>query len=68
MSKADPNSLSLGKHVVVIGAGNTAMDAARMSKRIRGVEDVTVVYRRTDSSLAAGWFWVRWMQAAESVW
>ena len=32
---------------VVIGAGNTAMDAARAAKRLPGVEDVTIVYRRT---------------------
>lgn len=52
-AKADPASLDLGKHVVVIGAGNTAMDAARMAKRIRGVEDVTVVYRRTKRYMPA---------------
>lgn len=52
-AKFHPETLDLGKHVVVIGAGNTAMDAARMAKRIRGVEDVTVVYRRTKRYMPA---------------
>ncbi len=42
-----PDAIPAGKHVVVIGAGNTAMDAARAAKRLPGVEDVTIVYRRT---------------------
>ncbi len=36
-----------GKRVCVIGAGNTAMDAARVSLRLPGVEEVYIVYRRT---------------------
>lgn len=52
-AKAAPDSLKLGKHVVVIGAGNTAMDAARMAKRMPGVEDVTVAYRRTKRCMPA---------------
>lgn len=39
--------VDLGKKVVVIGGGNTAMDTARAAKRTRGVDDVTLVYRRT---------------------
>ena len=35
------------KNAVVIGGGNTAMDAARAAKRIKGVEKVSLVYRRT---------------------
>jgi putative selenate reductase len=38
---------TLGKHVVVLGAGNVAMDTARSAKRVSGVEDVTIVYRRS---------------------
>ena len=38
---------ALGKSVAVIGAGNSAMDAARAAKRVPGVEKVTIVYRRT---------------------
>ncbi len=37
----------LGADVVVIGGGNTAMDAARAAKRVRGVQNVRLVYRRT---------------------
>lgn len=39
--------VKLGKNVVVIGAGNTAMDTARAAKRTEGVESVYLVYRRT---------------------
>jgi len=42
----------LGKRVVVIGGGNSAMDAARVSLRL-GAEDVTVVYRRTRKEMPA---------------
>jgi glutamate synthase (NADPH) small chain len=44
--------LPLGKHVVVIGAGNTAMDALRVSKRL-GAESVTCVYRRSKAEAPA---------------
>lgn len=37
--------VTVGRHVMVVGCGNTAMDAARCSKRL-GAE-VTVVYRRS---------------------
>jgi putative selenate reductase len=39
--------IKLGKNVVVIGGGNTAMDAARAAKRAEGVQRVSIVYRRT---------------------
>jgi glutamate synthase (NADPH/NADH) small chain len=38
--------VGMGKRVAVVGAGNTAMDAARVSLRM-GAESVSVVYRRT---------------------
>ena len=38
---------SLGENVIVIGGGNTAMDAARAAKRTPGVGNVRLVYRRT---------------------
>lgn len=41
------------RHVVVSGGGNTAMDASREALRMDGVEDVTVVYRRTESEMPA---------------
>ncbi|MDR0436092.1 MAG: FAD-dependent oxidoreductase, partial [Propionibacteriaceae bacterium] len=40
-----------GKKVMVIGGGNTAMDACRTAKRLGG--DVTIVYRRTRSEMPA---------------
>lgn len=49
----DPKGISLGKHVLVIGGGNTAMDAARAAKRVPGVEDVTIVYRRSIEEMPA---------------
>ena len=36
----------LGEDVIVIGGGNTAMDAARAAKRVKGVKRVRLVYRR----------------------
>ena len=52
-AKKAPESLNLGKNVVVIGGGNTAMDAARAAKRIPGVEKVSLVYRRTKRYMPA---------------
>ncbi len=40
-----------GKEVLVIGGGNTAMDAARTAHRLGG--HVTIVYRRTRSEMPA---------------
>jgi formate dehydrogenase major subunit len=45
------NRIGLGKRVVVIGGGNTAMDMARTSRRLGA--DVTVVYRRVRESMPA---------------
>ncbi len=45
--------LDLGKNVVVIGGGNTAMDTARAAKRCQGVEHVYLVYRRTKRYMPA---------------
>jgi putative selenate reductase len=44
--------LELGARVLVIGGGNTAMDAARTARRLVG-EPVTVVYRRTEREMPA---------------
>jgi homotetrameric NADPH-dependent glutamate synthase len=38
--------VGMGRRVAVVGAGNTAMDACRVSLRM-GAEEVTCVYRRT---------------------
>jgi glutamate synthase (NADPH/NADH) small chain len=40
-----------GKNVIVVGGGNTAMDAARTAKRLGG--NVTIVYRRTKAEMPA---------------
>ena len=40
------------KHVVVVGGGNVAMDAARMGYRL-GAEKVDIVYRRTKTEMPA---------------
>jgi dihydropyrimidine dehydrogenase (NAD+) subunit PreT len=45
-------SIPVGKHVAVIGAGNTAIDAATIAKRL-GAESVTMVYRRTPTEMTA---------------
>ncbi|WP_276912560.1 NAD(P)-dependent oxidoreductase [Aneurinibacillus aneurinilyticus] len=45
-------TISLGKRVVVIGAGNTAIDAATCSHRL-GAEQVTIMYRRTEDEMTA---------------
>ena len=46
-AKKAPETLDLGENVVVIGGGNTAMDAARAAVRLPGVKRVSLVYRRT---------------------
>ncbi|MBN1824147.1 MAG: NADPH-dependent glutamate synthase [Endomicrobiales bacterium] len=42
----------VGGHVVVIGGGNTAIDAARTALRL-GAEEVNLVYRRSEQELPA---------------
>ena len=37
----------LGKRIVVVGGGNTAVDSARAALRIKGVDSVVVLYRRS---------------------
>ncbi|MCG8511698.1 MAG: NADPH-dependent glutamate synthase, partial [Rhodospirillales bacterium] len=44
--------IGLGKSVVVIGAGNTAMDCLRVSKRL-GAPTVRCVYRRSEAEAPA---------------
>lgn len=44
--------LQPGKHVAVIGAGNTAMDALRVSLRL-GAENVHCIYRRSKTEAPA---------------
>ncbi|WP_274310528.1 NAD(P)-dependent oxidoreductase [Solibacillus daqui] len=51
-SKATFTDKVVGKKVVVIGAGNTAIDAATCSVRL-GAEQVQIVYRRTSKEMTA---------------
>jgi NADPH-dependent glutamate synthase beta subunit-like oxidoreductase len=43
---------AIGRHVAVYGGGNTAMDAARVARRL-GAEDAVIVYRRTREQMTA---------------
>ena len=51
--KEKDGHLNLGKNVVVIGGGNTAMDTARAAMRADGTEHVYLVYRRTKRYMPA---------------
>lgn len=51
--RANPRQVKLGRHVVVVGGGNTAMDTARAATRVRGVKTVTLVYRRDAANMPA---------------
>jgi NADPH-dependent glutamate synthase beta subunit-like oxidoreductase len=42
----------LGRRVAVYGAGNTAMDAARVAQRL-GAQEAMVIYRRTQAEMPA---------------
>ncbi len=42
-----------GKRVAVIGGGNTAMDVARTAKRLKEVEEVYLIYRRSEAEMPA---------------
>ena len=50
----DKGALEIGRRVVVIGGGNTAIDIAVQAKRL-GAEDVTIVYRRGPGHMGATW-------------
>jgi dihydropyrimidine dehydrogenase (NAD+) subunit PreT len=50
----DKGALEIGRRVVVIGGGNTAIDIAVQAKRL-GAEDVTIVYRRGPDHMGATW-------------
>ncbi len=48
------NHVVLGKNVIILGGGNTAMDVARTARRLIGKDEkVTIVYRRTRNEMPA---------------
>ncbi len=49
----DSSKLQMGKRVVVIGGGDTAMDCARAALRCPGVKEATIVYRRAFEQMPA---------------
>jgi formate dehydrogenase major subunit len=49
---AKGNKVDIGDDVVVVGGGNTAIDAARTSRRL-GAKNVTILYRRTRDEMPA---------------
>ena len=54
MDAANPETdtpINIGKKVIVVGGGNTAMDSCRTAKRLGG--DVTLVYRRSEAEMPA---------------
>ncbi len=54
MDAANPETdtpINIGKKVIVVGGGNTAMDSCRTAKRLGG--DVTLVYRRSEVEMPA---------------
>ena len=54
MDAANPTTdtpLNLGKNVMVVGGGNTAMDSCRTAKRLGA--KVTLVYRRSEAEMPA---------------
>jgi dihydropyrimidine dehydrogenase (NAD+) subunit PreT len=51
-SKHQPLQLRVGRNVIVIGAGNTAIDCATIARRL-GAERVTMLYRRTENEMTA---------------
>jgi NADPH-dependent glutamate synthase beta subunit-like oxidoreductase len=51
-SVASGEKPAIGRHVAVYGGGDTAMDAARVARRL-GAEDAVIVYRRTREQMPA---------------
>jgi glutamate synthase (NADPH/NADH) small chain len=45
-SKLSPHTMHIGRNVIVVGAGNTAIDCATIAKRL-GAPSVTILYRRS---------------------
>ncbi|APV49505.1 dihydropyrimidine dehydrogenase [Betaproteobacteria bacterium GR16-43] len=56
---SDFSKVPIGRKVVVIGGGMTAVDAAVQSKKL-GAEDVTIVYRRGEEAMSASGYEQDW--------
>lgn len=46
-------SVRIGPRVGIIGGGNAAIDAARVARRLPGVTEVSIIYRRTRNEMPA---------------
>ena len=57
----DLSTLPVGRRVVVIGGGMTAVDAAVQSRKL-GAEEVTIVYRRGAEAMSASAVEQQWAQ------
>ncbi len=57
----DFSTLPIGRRVLVIGGGMTAVDAAVQSRRL-GAEEVTIVYRRGQEQMSASHHEQAWAQ------
>ncbi|HRI18893.1 MAG TPA: NAD(P)-dependent oxidoreductase, partial [Burkholderiaceae bacterium] len=57
----DRSSLPMGRRVIVLGGGMTAVDAAVQSRRL-GAEEVTIVYRRGQAQMPATGHEQAWAQ------
>ncbi|MBL8520245.1 MAG: NAD(P)-dependent oxidoreductase [Betaproteobacteria bacterium] len=55
----DYGGVPIGRQVVVIGGGMTAVDAAVQSRKL-GAEDVTIVYRRGEEAMSASGYEQDW--------
>ncbi|MCW3476070.1 NAD(P)-dependent oxidoreductase [Limobrevibacterium gyesilva] len=61
LRQAPKERVEVGRRVVVIGGGNTAIDAATQARRL-GAEDVTIVYRRGPGQMTATHAEQEWAQ------
>ena len=58
---SDPSAVPVGRRVVVIGGGMTAVDAAVQSRKL-GAQEVTIVYRRDQQRMPASKHEQEWAQ------
>jgi glutamate synthase (NADPH/NADH) small chain len=61
LRQSDPATVVVGRRVVVIGGGMTAVDAA-VQARLLGAEEATIVYRRGPEAMSASAAEQRWAQ------